>query len=118
RAADGWNELSAAARDADASGSAAARVRVYDALGTRYMAAGSRAQALAAWEVALSSAVAARQPARDLAPMAWRLVTGYQAAGRRDQADAVRWRIISDWPATFNALQALNDLGPENRPGF
>src|SRR5207244_11512590 len=88
------------------------------ALGTRYMEAGDRGKALGAWQVSLDAAIAAKQPPRELAPMAWRLVTGYQAAGQRDQANAIRQRIIADWPTTFNALQALNDLGANSFPAY
>lgn len=110
RVAEGWAELSQAAGAAESSGSATAKARVYDALGQRYMESGNRAQAVAAWQVALDSAIAARRPAWATAEAAWRLVGAYQVMGRRDLADAVRWRIVGEWPRTASAQQAMTDL--------
>lgn len=118
RAADGWAELSAAARVADKSPSNAARIRVYDALGARYLEAGNRAQAAAAWQAQLEAMVAARRSAADTAALAWKLVGTYQTMGQRDVANQLRRRIVSEWPKTATALQAMNDLGPDTLPAF
>jgi soluble lytic murein transglycosylase len=118
RVADAWAELSAAVRAADQSGSASAKIRTYDALGGRYREAGNWSQAAAAWEVALDATVQAKRPARETAEMAWKLVGAYEVVGRRDLADALRWRIVGEWPKTFTAWQAMNDLGPDGLPSL
>src|SRR5262249_30494777 len=78
----------------------------------------NRAQAVSALQVAFESAIAAERPVRDLADLAWRLVAAYQAAGNRDAAVALRWRIVNNWPTTLQALQAMNDLGAINVPAW
>src|SRR5262249_29845380 len=89
-----------------------AKARVDDVLGQRYADGGNRAQAIAAWEAALNSSIAAGRPTRNIAESAWRLVGAYQAGGQRDQADALRWRIVGEWPRPYVALQAMTALGP------
>lgn len=116
RVADGWAALSKAAAAADKSGSTSARVRVYDALGTRYLDAGNRASAAAAWEVALASLVQAKRPAQEPAALAWKLAGLYQELGRPDQASTMRWRIVGEWPRTAVALQAMNSIGASTVP--
>ncbi|MBI3970910.1 MAG: transglycosylase SLT domain-containing protein [Chloroflexi bacterium] len=118
RVADGWAALGQAARAADQGASASAKMRAYEVLGARYLEAGNRAQAAGAFHVALDSAVAARRPAREAAALASRLVGVYQGMDRRDLADALRLRIVGEWPRTFSALQAMNDLGPDTLPAL
>jgi soluble lytic murein transglycosylase len=62
--------------------------------------------------------VEARHPARNIAEAAWRLVGVYQAIGQRDLADALRWRIITEWPRTVQAQQAMTDVGAANVPAL
>lgn len=118
RPADGWTELGLAASAADQIGSTSARARVYNALGARYAEASNRAEAAAAWNVALEQMVQARRPTRNLAETAARMAAAYQGAGRRDQANAMRWRIIGEWPDTVSAAQAMNEVGADAVPAF
>jgi len=116
RIADAWAELSAAVAAAEQSGSQTSLARAYDTLGARYLEAGNRAQAAAAWQAELDTMVAAHRAPRDLAELASRLAGVYQTMGRRDLATQLRWRIIGEWPQTPQALQAMNDLGADSLP--
>ena len=116
RVADGWAALGQAAAAADRSGSSVARARVYETLGQRYLEAGNRSQAIGALQVALDASVAGKRPARAIAETAWKLVGAQQLAGRRDLADALRWRIVGEWPRTAVAQQAVNELGAARVP--
>ncbi|HEX2515540.1 MAG TPA: tetratricopeptide repeat protein, partial [Chloroflexota bacterium] len=116
RVEEGWADLSRAAAVVEGSGSAAGKARVYETLAQRYLEAGNRGQAIGALQVALEACVGARRPPRATAEVAWKLVGAYQGAGRRDLADALRRRIINDWPRTYVAQQAMTDLGPSTVP--
>ncbi|HEV2122621.1 MAG TPA: transglycosylase SLT domain-containing protein [Chloroflexota bacterium] len=113
RPADAWAELSQAATAADQSPSATARIRTYDELSTRYWNAGDRARTLAARQAAFDATVAARRPVSQIAASAWRLVSAAAETGNSSVANQVRWRLVNEWPKTFNALQAMNEIGPE-----
>jgi soluble lytic murein transglycosylase-like protein len=116
RVEEGWADLSRAAAVVEGSGSAAGKARVYETLAQRYLEAGNRGQAAGALQVAMEASVGARRPPRATAEVAWKLVGAHQGAGRRDLADALRRRIINDWPRTYVAQQAMTDLGPSTVP--
>jgi TolA-binding protein len=116
RVAEGWAELNLAAAAAERSGLAGAKARVNEALGWRYLDSGNRTQTAAAWEAALQHMAAARRPERTSAELAWQLVGTYLKLGRPDQAEALRWRIVGEWPRTYPAWQAVTELGRTNVP--
>jgi soluble lytic murein transglycosylase len=116
RASEAWAELAQAAIAAAQSPSATARVRVQDEMALRLWNAGDRGRTVDARRAAFEATIEARRPAGQIAASAWRLVSAAAETGQRRLADDTRWRIVNEWPRTFNALQAMNDLGPDRVP--
>ena len=114
RPADGWAALGAASGAQTTSNSL--KVKLLDDLALRYWNAGDKANTVAVRQAALDAAVAARRPDRDVAPAAARLVAALQENGQRDAANAVRRRIVNEWPRTTSALVAMNELGAASVP--
>lgn len=115
---EGWAAVGQSVAAAGRSGSASARARTLASLGQRYADGGNRAQAVEIWQQALRALGEARKPARLQAELAWKLVSAYQALGRRDLANELRRRVTNEWPRTFTAWQAMNDLGVDTVAPF
>ena len=118
RPADAWAALAQASGASEQSPSNSARVRLFDELATRYWNGGDRARAVEARRVAFEAAVASARPASQVTTVAWRYVSALQETGQRAQADAIRRRIVNDWPRTATALQAMGELGPDSVAPF
>ncbi|HET7769727.1 MAG TPA: transglycosylase SLT domain-containing protein [Chloroflexota bacterium] len=110
RAAEGWAALERASQAAQ-GGPAGPRADAAAAIAARYRAAGQPTHAAAYWEAALAACAEARRPEAECAEVAARLAQTYDALGRSDQAAAVRWRLVGEWPRSTPAAQAMDALG-------
>lgn len=116
RPADAWAEMGRATNAASPSNSH--QVKLFEDLALRYWNAGDRANTVHVRESALVAAINAKRSAAQIAATAWRLVSAYQETGQFTAANALRRRIVNEWPRTANALSAMSELGAASVPPY